>query len=458
MTRRLQKEGWSLVAALLTGVTLLVAGQGCAIPAASAPQAVWTDPQGLKHLGGLESAAVTTELTWPTVASARAASLPAGTLALATLNRWGLTTLVALTSDGALAPLTESHAMDDTQVALAGETIAHLVLRGPDPADNLVEVINGGTGQSWQVAPAPGYAIFGFTLAPEGSQLAYLEVDLRGLRRPVPWQVVLIASPLPPWLRSEHNSELAPSLHSGQALNRVKGQALAAGTRQIVLRSDTAGGPAQMPFAWSGATGELLLKGIIPYQAGGGRGVWAVRLDGSGLRQVLPEAEYVGQPRLSHDGSRLAFFASDPGRLRPGKPFRPGAPAPNALWILNLATGQKHPVARSESGLFGDLAWSQDDSALLVSHGEWADGPVRFREVIAIAEDDQQQVVIRLEGEQPGSITALHSCGDDLLLAIRHAGGAELWRARGAREAARLLELTDGELGVIDCLKARRGG
>lgn len=443
MMRKLQADRGAAMVALLASVALLVVGQGCAKPAASAPFSV---------SGYASSSGVTNDPVWPRITSAPAASLPAATMAVTTLNRWGLTTMAALTPDGGLVPLSESHAMDDTQVAFASDTLAHLVLRGPDPASNFVEVIDVERGQSWQVTPAPGYAIFGFALAPDGARLAYLEVDLRGTRRPVPWQVVLVDLSL--------RSGQAPRDEAPQAMavSAVQGQALVADRRQVVLHSDVASPVAQMPFAWSAATGELILKGIIPYQAGGGRGVWTVQPDGSHLRQVLLEAEYVGQPRLSYDGTRLAFLAGNPVSSPRNQPFHAGAPAANALYVLNLLTDQAQLVARSENGTFGDLAWSQDDTTVLVSHGEWAAGPMQFREIIAFAEDGGQREVIRLETEQPGSITALRACGSGVLFAVRSANGAVLWRTQGEGETARLLELPEGELGIVDCLRAKRGG
>jgi hypothetical protein len=125
------------------------------------------------------------------------------------------------------------------------------------------------------------------------------------------------------------------------------------------------------PVAWSGATDEIILHAVIPFQPDGAAGAWAARADGSGLRRLLPEPDFVGEPRLSPDGHLMAFLGSDPDKLPDTYVASPGEPPANTLRVLDLTTGETRTLTLRPAHAFDQPAWDAAGETLFFRQGTW---------------------------------------------------------------------------------------
>lgn len=378
------------------------------------------------------SDSLTVTVDWGTATSAITSAdpvesrpLPPSALALLAISRWGVVTIASVGPDGEVTDLTtEGRPIDEGQLSYAGHTLAYLVLEGINPADNFIAVVDLSTGRSRAVHPSGGFAIFGFVLSPTGQQLVYLEVSMTGGSQAIPWQVYLV--------------------------DLVKGE------REVVLRGvQTREGqnPAQVPIAWSATRGEIYTRGIVPYQWNVGQGIWAVRPDGSGMRPILSEMDYVELPRLSPDGTRLAYLASEPDYLPRDYLAGPAAPPPNILKVMDLATGQEHIAAHEEGGAYGSFLWAPDAAHFLLRQARWEDGAFQPRAILSLAsEGSEPQEGLTLVSEERGTIGPFRPCaGGDLLYVVRGDRGAELRLKRGDEQPSVLFSLPDGDIHFITC-------
>ncbi len=278
-------------------------------------------------------------------------------------------------------PLTEPQLVSKARWSADGRVLAYEVLEGINALGNFIIVADLGTGQRWRINSAGGCAILGFAPDPGGGRLALLQVAMRGRFKPAPWQLAVLD------LRTGSVAVLAPLEPLEVAFE---------------------------PVAWSRATDEIVLRAFVAFQANGAAGLWAVKPDGSGLRRLVDEAEYVGEPALSPDGRLLAFFASDPELLPPGHVARPGEPPANVLRLLDLTTGEIRTLAGDGAYAFGALAWGPSGERVYFGRGAWPgpDEPFRFDQVAAVgAEASEPQLAARLLG----SLASLRVCRDGRL-------------------------------------------
>jgi hypothetical protein len=299
---------------------------------------------------------------------------------LLALTRHAHTTIMAWDGEQA-TPLTQPQLMGKTRWSPDRQVLAYEALEGINPLDNVVVVADLATGRTWQISSEGGCAILGFTLDGTG-ELGLLQVAMRGQFKPAPWQLTLLDLMTGNW--------------------RVIGPAE---PQEVAFE----------PVGWSQATDEIILHAFVPFQADGAAGLWAVRPDGSGLRPLLAETEYVGAPRLSPDGRLLAFFASEPELLPSGYIARPGEPPANALRLLDLVTGQTHTLATAGDGAFGALAWDPSRGRIYFSRGAW-EGPglaFRFEKLLSVdVEASEPPAVMARLAE---SIAGLQACNDGRL-------------------------------------------
>lgn len=347
--------------------------------------------------------------------------------ALLAVTQHAHTTVVALDERGA-ASLTEPQAIGEIQLSADGRVLAYELLEGVNPLNNVVVAANLATGAAWRVAPGDGCAAFGFTLDVTGERLALLQVATRGRFKPAAWQVSVVE------FASGRASALAPARPQEVALEPV-----------AWLR------PEAQPEG-SAVTDEIVLRAFVPFQADGVAGLWAVRADGSRLRPLLPETDYVGKPRLSPDGRLLAFFASEPENLSEEYVASPGEPPANALRVLNLRTGEVRTLAVDAERAFDALAWDAAGERLYLSRGTWRDAEraFRFDEVVWLSVSySTPEVVTR----GPESVVGLQPCtGGGLAYVTAQARGAVVrWDGRDAAGRAEWV----AENGAVEILACR---
>lgn len=312
----------------------------------------------------------------PALRSARPlARVPSLPLALATLTTHARTSLLAVHAGG-IESLVGPEVMDGGSSMLRGSALASLLLTGPDPFQNSIDVQNLEGGPSWEIHPDEGGVIFGFMLEPGGSQLVYLEVDGRSSGTQPPWRVVKVD--------------------------------LGNGARRAILNGAQDGNIALLPVDWE--SGTILLRGLSPFSPRF-HGLWSVRADGTSLRKLLDESEYVGTPRLSPQADRLAVLGAQPG-VRPPQPG-PGEPTATAIEIHELTTDRRQPILLTDSQHeFIQLQWGAE--GLLAAEGEWDDAQQEFvhRQVLQLIPDVRSAPEVHrfaIEGE----IVRLASCPNE---------------------------------------------
>jgi len=185
----------------------------------------------------------------------------------------------------------------------------------------------------------------------------------------------------------------------------------------------------------SKATDEIVVRAFVPFQADGAAGLWAVDADGSHLRPLLSETDYVGTPRLSPDGRLLAFFASEPENLPEEYVTSPGEPPANALRVLDLVTGETRTLAVDTMRAFDALAWDVAGERLYFSRGTWRDPErtFRFDEILSLPVSHSAPEVV---ARAPGSVVSLQPCaGGGLAYVTAQGRGAVVhWDGRSAAE------------------------
>lgn len=338
--------------------------------------------------------------------------------ALFAVTQYAHTTVVALSARGPVS-LTEPQAVGEIRLSSAGRALAYEALAGINPLGNVVVVADLATGAAWQVAPGEGCALSGFTLDSSGDRLALLQVAMRGRFKPAPWQVSVVD------LASGQSSTLGPAQPQEVAFE---------------------------PVAWSRATDEIVLRAFVPFQVDGAAGLWAVRPDGSHLRRLLHETDYVGGPQLSPDGRLLAFFASEPDNLPEEYVASPGEPPANALRVLDLLAGETHTLAVDPARAFDALAWDAEGERLYLTRGAWqgAERGFEFDEIVSLSVNHSRPEVLT---RTPESVVGLRPCsGGGLAYVTAGERGAVVhW---DGQEAARRAEwvVQNGAVEILACL------
>lgn len=277
--------------------------------------------------------------------------LPPRALALAALTESAQTTFIALDAEGQTDAFAGPFVVDGRTITLAvsqrdasrskveklhAGVLAYLILPGLDPTQNYIEVHELTRRSGWRIQAEEGNAIFGFALEAQGTRLVYLEADARAVGTRVPWWVVAVD--------------------------------LANGVKSVMLDGAQAGAVGLLPLDWSADT--ILFRGLTPF-TNQYHGLWATDSDGSDLRPVIAETDYVGRPRLSPEGDRLALLVSDPSALPIARRnASAGEPPANTIRILDLRQGELTGVSPSapERDL-ASLDWTPD--GLMVIAGGW---------------------------------------------------------------------------------------
>ena len=359
----------------------------------------------------------------------RPTALPREGLLMA-LSRWGTSTLCAFDASGrTMTPLVTA-TTGDPLVSSAGGLVAYLVRRGADPAENYVEILDPGTAKRLRLRAAAGCAILGFVLDPGGRRMAYTAINLRD------------------------SSSRRVSWHSGLAdlrSYRVR-VSPARGPR------DPTGAAVPAPFAWSARTGEIYLRGVLPFRGMAHQGIWAMAPGGSRLRQIVPEPSYTGTPSLSPDGRYLAYLSTRVDALPKTFIASPGAPPGNALVVLDLATERESTLAEAPGGAFGAFAWSEDGAGVLATRRRWRERRFRDAAFLGVRPDLVEQPR-EIRAASPASpVSGLAACRGGSLYWVEE--GREESRLRGVaaegREPATLFATPADDMSIVGCLEEMR--
>lgn len=359
--------------------------------------------------------------------------VPDNTLVVA-LSRWGSSTLAAIdVTTGSVVSLV-TRPTGPSQFAMAAGRVAYLMREGVNPARNYVEVLDVRGGHTHVLEPASNFAILGFTFEPNGERLSYAGMDMR--------------------LSNSRGTSWRSGLVDVDALQ----------TRTVAASGpDRPTGPAiPVPFAWSRTTGDVYLQGLLPFRGMVHHGIWAMRPDGSGVRQVLPETSYTGHPRLSADGSYLAYLSTQLDAFPEGYTPAPGAPPGNVLVVMNLLTGEEVRRAADAGAAFGALAWSASSTEILVGHREWRDG--RFHDAGFLRGTGDGAFALTRIAATPSpatpspTVTDLGECrvGGPVLWVEADTGGARLRTGSVRGGGTPLLTLPEGTIQIVGCFGATR--
>ena len=352
-------------------------------------------------------------------------NIPPGSVLIAVNRVYGSTVGVVMPDNRILMSDSPAASVDNVQASRLGPRLAYIPMPGIDPGDNFIETVDLSSGRTQHVKAAKGFAIFGFALAPDGKLVALSEAALAGTSsQQVSWRL------------------LTADMQSGQV-------------RQV-MSSDNA--PADMgesvpvPFAWSQTTGDVYLRALRPFRGGGGEGIWAMRPDGSGLRRLLQENEFVGMPLLSADGARFAYLASDLEALPAGLVSSVGEPPGNIVLVMDLKTGQARVVSKEKDRAIGPLAWSRDGGALITSRREWVDDRLRDTAIVAFSvEDSSERQVLSLP--QDSNVRNIFDLGIYGLLWVNEGReGSDLMVSRGTGPLASILTIPRGQIKIVGYL------
>lgn len=349
-----------------------------------------------------------------------ASDLPVDAIGLAALTYAAQTTIFTLRDAGAPEPLAGPTVLDERSLSVRGDTLAYLVLPGPDPSEDFIEVHGLARGDGWQVRPDGGRLIFGFALASDGTRLAYLDADARVVGTRVPWRVVSVD--------------------------------LATGSKSVIV-DDRDGGFSLLPLAWTRET--IIFRGLTPFTAQH-HGLWVARPDGSDLRQIAAEADFVGLPLLSPAGDRLALLVADPAHLPAG--YGPGEPPPNAIRVVDLRSGQSTLIAPPEAGQgWTGAEWTPEGLAAMMT--AWDSESLAFvpRSLLAFDLQAGGPPALRFSAGE-GELTHWAACpGGGWLAALRSGDRIQIVGSRAAEPVAAFEAFEGRAIDWLVCIEANEG-
>ncbi len=404
------------------GLTLLILAVGCTSPSTSATEDTSVKPSAPAKQESAEAREVVRPKK-PDREERVPARLPQKGVLVA-LVRWGSTTLgVFDVASGKLVRWSTTQT-GDLVVSQAANRLAYLVREGPNPARNRIEILDFRSGEILIVEPAADYAILGFALSPEGKQLGYAAMNIRVSR-------------------------------STQVTSRVGLADLERQDTRVTLSSNPREAAVEgipVPFEWSNRTGRIYLQGWLPFRGMVKQSIWAMSPDGSNLTRIIREPDYTGIPRLSPDGSRLSFLASDLERLPRDYVAPPGAPPGNTLFVLNLANGEKEPWAQRTDSAWGSFAWSESGEEILAVEQAWLKGRFRDVEILRIAKGKSVSVEKIDQSESLKEITTILECRDGALYWVeKNSASAKLYgKTKGNLQP--LFDLPEGHIELLGCL------
>ena len=402
-------------------IWLLLAG--CTSPSSGAPDPASSEESVSSPRGRDDSMETVLPRRWDQGESS-ALSLPRRGIVVATI-RWGLTTLNVFDVAGrALAPVATR---ETGELVTSGyrDRLAYLVREGPNPAKNFVEVTDLRRRKSLTVKPAADFAILGFTLSPDGDRLSYAAMNLRKSRsHHVAWRA---------GLANLESHEIRLSLKSGP--DKVLEEGI------------------PVPFGWSRRREEIFFQVKLPLRGMVKQGIWATKPDGSSWRQILPEASYTGAPRLSPDGTSLAYFSTVQESLPQGYVPAPGESPANVLTVMNLMTGEKNVWTQKSGRAFGVLAWSPSGKEILVTERQWSEDRFHDGELLRVTRDKTQTVVGIGRSSPLVKVTDVLECNDGSVFWVEELGAQARLRGIADRNPATLLTYPDGKIHLLGCLE-----
>jgi len=338
--------------------------------------------------------------------------------------RWGETTLgVFDPSSAKMIPLAkrETGALVFSQ---GGSRLATLVREGPSPAKNRIEILDWRSGSGLIVEPATDDAVLGFAFDAEGKQLSYATMNLRNSRSThVTWRVGLL------------------DLERQEARIAIDSAAEKIGEVGIPV-----------PFAWSGQTGRLYLQGWSPFRGMIRQSIWAMSPERGKPTKIVSAPNYVGTPRLSPDGARLAYLGTDMGSLPAEFVAPPGAPPGNFLTVMDLAAGAEVSWARGGKTAFGAFAWSAGGEEVVVAEQAWHNGRFRDVEIRRIGKGTAVSVAKVDSSQSVKEVASILECRErNLFWVEKERAAAKLYVNRGGTLQL-LFEFPDGAIQLLGCL------
>ena len=344
---------------------------------------------------------------------------------LVALTRWGLTTLgVFDMASRQVMPIVSGKETGPLMVSLAPNLLAYVVRESPNPARNTVEIMNWRQGKILVLQPASESAFLGMALDPEGKMLAYAAMNLRASRSTnVVWHIGLA------------------DLERGE-------------TRRIVS-SNSHTAPEEgipVPFAWSSRSKRIYLQGWLPFRGMLRQSIWSMSPDGTQLTKIIGAPDSIGIPRISPDGSRLAYLSAELDKLPPDYLPAPGVPPGNILSVMDLVGESRAAWARAGEGAFGTFGWSATGDELLVLAQAWVKGRFRDVEVRRIGNATALSVTKLLPSAAPKEITDITECRDRTLFWVeKNLAATKLYASRGG-DAQAVFDFSDGAMQLLGCV------
>jgi hypothetical protein len=209
------------------------------------------------------------------------------------------------------------------------------------------------------------------------------------------------------------------------------------------------------PVGWSNPGNELLLDTFLPGTEGSWRGVWAVTIlpgVGSGFletlsrREVIPYGDYLLSPRLSPDGSQLAYLNRDFTYTPDNYEVIAYDLAVNELWTVSSdGTARQRLINVIDGGALGSdaLSWSPDGTQILFAQGTFA-GSQAFASLTLKVRDSGG--ALRDVGPAPipagGWLMGVDWCTPDLALATV--------AVPGTGQELHIVDMTSGATSLVD--------
>ncbi len=395
-------------------------GAGCGSPGSGAAELASVETPAATAAPALDAKEI---VRWRKPNSeAAGAALPRQGVVVA-FTRWGETTLGVFDVAGAkMIPLAKRET-GVLVVSQSGSRLATLVREGPSPARNHIEMLDWRSGSGLIVEPATDDAVLGFAFDAEGKRLSYATMNLRNSRSTlVSWRVGVL------------------DLDRQEARIVLDSAAKKIGEVSIPV-----------PFAWSGRTGRLYLQGWSPFRGMIRQSIWAMSPERAEPAKIVPAPNYVGTPRLSPDGARLAYLGTDMGSLPAEFVAPPGAPPGNRLSVMDLKTGEEDAWARGGKTAFGAFAWSADGEEIVVAEQAWHNGRFRDVEIRRVGKGTAVSVAKIDSSQSAKEVASILECRErNLFWVEKERAAAKLYVNRGGTSQL-LFELPDGAIELLGC-------